>query len=201
MNLLADPLCKRYTVTLLTFEKLFSFQKVFLSQKFLMKKNEVSIVCKFWISGFYFTPLKRVLFTFPSRYLFTIGQRRIFRLWGWSPNLQARKFALLFFSRKKIVIQGFHLLWQDFSIFSEFFFFLKLSPWRISSWQVYAFSGFARHYYQNLGWFVILWLLRCFNSPSFMSLKGFPLGNLWITKCFVFPHSVSSRFTSNLFFA
>ena len=114
MNLLADPLCKRYTVTLRHF---FSKKKTV---------HEVSIVCQFWISGFYFTPFKRVLFTFPSRYLFTIGQRRIFRLWGWSPSLQARKFALLFFSRKKIVIQGFHLLWQDFSIFSEFFFFLKL---------------------------------------------------------------------------
>ena len=109
-------------------------EKVFLKKKIFQgrlekshEKYEVSIVCKFWISGFYFTPLKRVLFTFPSRYLFTIGQRRILRLWGWSPNLQARKFALLFLSRKKMVIQGFHLLWQDFSIFSEFFFFLKLS--------------------------------------------------------------------------
>ena len=102
MNLLADPLCKRYTVTLLYFE--------------------VSIVCQFWISGFYFTPFKRVLFTFPSRYLFTIGQRRIFRLWGWSPSLQARKFALLFFFQKKNCHTGFSpSLTRFFNLFWVFF--------------------------------------------------------------------------------
>ena len=32
----------------------------------------------------YFTPLFEVLFTFPSRYWFTIGLRRVFSLGGWS---------------------------------------------------------------------------------------------------------------------
>ena len=32
-----------------------------------------------------FTPLKGVLFTFPSRYWFTIGQKLVFSLTGWSP--------------------------------------------------------------------------------------------------------------------
>ena len=36
----------------------------------------------------YFTPLIGVLFTFPSRYLFTIGQHRVFSLGGWSPQIQ-----------------------------------------------------------------------------------------------------------------
>ena len=36
----------------------------------------------------YFTPLIGVLFTFPSRYLFTIGHQGVFRLGGWSPLLQ-----------------------------------------------------------------------------------------------------------------
>ena len=35
-----------------------------------------------------FTPLIGVLFTFPSRYLFTIGHTRVFRLGGWSPHVQ-----------------------------------------------------------------------------------------------------------------
>ena len=39
---------------------------------------------------FYFTPLTGVLFTFPSRYLFTIGHTRVFRLGGWSPRFHAR---------------------------------------------------------------------------------------------------------------
>src|SRR3546814_4899063 len=35
-----------------------------------------------------FTPLIGVLFTFPSRYWFTIGHVRVFRLGGWSPHVQ-----------------------------------------------------------------------------------------------------------------
>ena len=36
----------------------------------------------------YFTPLIGVLFTFPSRYLFTIGCQVVLRLGGWSPHVQ-----------------------------------------------------------------------------------------------------------------
>ena len=94
--------------------------------------SQASIVCKFWISGFYFTPCQRVLFTFPSRYLFTIDQRRIFRLWGWSPNLQARKFALLFFQKKKKsyrVITFFDKSFQSFLIF--FLSFFQFENWKM----------------------------------------------------------------------
>src|ERR671910_302633 len=43
-----------------------------------------------WATGFRycFTPLIGVLFTFPSRYLFTIGHTRVLRLGGWSPHVQ-----------------------------------------------------------------------------------------------------------------
>ena len=43
--------------------------------------------CRFRIS---FTPRTGVLFTFPSRYSFTIGHTRVFRLGGWSPRFHAR---------------------------------------------------------------------------------------------------------------
>ena len=36
-----------------------------------------------------FTPLLRVLFTFPSRYWYTIGLSGVFSLGGWSPRVQA----------------------------------------------------------------------------------------------------------------
>ena len=36
---------------------------------------------------YYFTPLKGVLFTFPSRYLSTIGCRRVFSLTSWSRQI------------------------------------------------------------------------------------------------------------------
>ena len=35
-----------------------------------------------------FTPLLAVLFTFPSRYLFTIGLSGVFSLTGWSRQIQ-----------------------------------------------------------------------------------------------------------------
>jgi hypothetical protein len=38
----------------------------------------------------YFTPLSGVLFAFPSRYWFTIGQLGVFSLGGWSPHIQSR---------------------------------------------------------------------------------------------------------------
>ena len=37
----------------------------------------------------YFTPLKRVLSTFPSRYLFTIGCQGVFSLIPWSGRIHA----------------------------------------------------------------------------------------------------------------
>ena len=36
-----------------------------------------------------FTPLGGVLFTFPSRYLCTIGRQQVFSLGGWAPRIQA----------------------------------------------------------------------------------------------------------------
>jgi hypothetical protein len=39
------------------------------------------------VSGLFHSPLG-VLFTFPSRYLFTIGRSGVFSLGGWSPHIQ-----------------------------------------------------------------------------------------------------------------
>ncbi len=46
--------------------------------------------CKHIISGYYFTPLAAVLFTFPSRYLFTIGRQLVFRLTPWSAQIHTK---------------------------------------------------------------------------------------------------------------
>lgn len=64
----------------------------------------------------YFTPLVGVLFTFPSRYLFTIGHQGVFRLGGWSPHVQTRfhvprptqEFM------QTLRIRDYHPLWQTF---------------------------------------------------------------------------------------
>ena len=65
------------------------------------------------------TPLTGVLFTFPSRYLFTIGRQVVFRLTGWSRQIQAG----LLVSRltwgfrsapNQFRLRGFHPLWHAF---------------------------------------------------------------------------------------
>ena len=49
------------------------------------KRLQLLVGIRFQVS---FTPLIGVLFTFPSRYLFTIGHQGVFRLGGWSPHVQ-----------------------------------------------------------------------------------------------------------------
>ena len=43
--------------------------------------------CKQAVSGTISLPLSGVLFTFPSRYWFTIGRRVVFSLGGWAPQI------------------------------------------------------------------------------------------------------------------
>ena len=63
-----------------------------------------------------FTPLVGVLFTFPSRYLCTIGHQGVFRLGGWSPHVQTG-FHVPRPTQGSIAasrIRGCHPLWPDF---------------------------------------------------------------------------------------
>ena len=70
-----------------------------------------------------FTPLIGVLFTFPSRYLFTIGQSGVFSLRGWSPYVQS-KFHVFRPTRRSfwfLRIQDYHLLWCGFPSTSTYY--------------------------------------------------------------------------------
>ena len=63
-----------------------------------------------------FTPLVGVLFTFPSRYLCTIGRQGVFRLGGWSPHVQTG-FHVPRPTRGSSVtirLRGYHPLWPAF---------------------------------------------------------------------------------------
>jgi hypothetical protein len=64
----------------------------------------------------YFTPLVGVLFTFPSRYLFTIGRMRVLRLGEWSPHVQTEfhVFRLTRGPRCFLPVRGYHPLWLRF---------------------------------------------------------------------------------------
>src|SRR5450432_498530 len=51
------------------------------------KAEHAPTACRRTVSGTISRPLTGALFTFPSRYLFTIGHQGVFRLRGWSPQI------------------------------------------------------------------------------------------------------------------
>ena len=110
-------------------------------------------VCGF---RFYFTPLTGVLFAFPSRYWFTIGQLGVFSLRWWSTYIQS-KFHVLRPTR-------FHLkclfMYGTITLYRGTFQSLPLTHNKLK-----GCSDFARRYFRNLGWFLFLRVLRCFSSP------------------------------------
>jgi hypothetical protein len=66
-----------------------------------------------------FTPLAGVLFTFPSRYLFTIGRLLVFSLAKWSSRIPAgflvpRGTQGIASSQRRFHLRGYHTLWPDF---------------------------------------------------------------------------------------
>src|SRR3546814_6836351 len=67
-------------------------------------------------SRLYFTPLIGVLFTFPSRYWFTIGRTGVLRLGGWSPHVQAGFLVSRPTRGPKgfLPVRGCHPLWRAF---------------------------------------------------------------------------------------
>ena len=71
----------------------------------------------------YFTPLLGVLFTFPSRYWFTIGRQGVLRLGGWSPHVQTGFLVSRLTQGLKyfLLIQGYHLLWLVFPYYSNYY--------------------------------------------------------------------------------
>ena len=66
----------------------------------------------------YFTPLRGVLFTFPSRYSYTIGYLRVFSLTGWCRQLQTGflRSRPTQVRRPQLLnrVQDYHLLWCCF---------------------------------------------------------------------------------------
>ena len=126
-----------------------------------------------------------VLFTFPSRYWFTIGHRLVSSLGRWSSQIPtgfhvSRGTRVSCLEIHAFRIQGFHLLWPAFpcrSTIHEFF----DSTMQLQSHHARSHnpsyttlaglhvlglgcSGFARHYFRNRFCFPFLKVLRCFSS-------------------------------------
>ena len=79
----------------------------------MLRRLRLLVGIRFQVS---FTPLIGVLFTFPSRYLCTIGHQGVFRLGGWSPHLQTGLHVsrLTQGPHASLPVRGYHPLWPDF---------------------------------------------------------------------------------------
>src|SRR6516164_9098048 len=129
-----------------------------------------------------------VLFTFPSRYLFTIGRQGVLSLAGWSPRvptgfpvpgrtqeLQKRGCAVSATGPlPSVACSSMHLAYHATLL-------LAAPPagrstkalqprcdngCRLSHRNGLGSSPFARHYSGSRGFFPFLWVLRCFSSPA-----------------------------------
>ncbi len=137
---------------------------------------------------YYFTLLVGVLFTFPSRYWFTIGYERVFSLRRWFSRIPTdfHLFRGTWVQSHKVLmlhLQGYHLLWPGFpsgSIHIMIFYFMKLLQTLLglsrntAGTTVVSFNMpvsldfflFARHYLGNHYCFLFHRVLRCFTSPG-----------------------------------
>ncbi len=108
---------------------------------------------------FFFTPLAGVLFAFPSRYWFTIGQSGVFSLGGWSPHIQTGYHVsrpTLRVHSKCIFVYG------TITLYRRTFQTVPLTHKLI---QTPGCSPFARRYWGISVDFFFLGVLRCFSSP------------------------------------
>ena len=87
-----------------------------------------------------------VLFTFPSRYQFTIGRLRVFSLRGWSPYIQTRFHV----PRPNCCYAQFHIMfftYRTITFYSQPFQTILLNKMLKRN----GCSDFARHYFRNIG--------------------------------------------------
>ena len=117
-------------------------------------QNGAPTVCRHSVSGLFHSPLG-VLFTFPSRYLYTIGHWVVLRLGEWSPHVQTE---LHVFRPTRIHF----IICYVYGTITLFCWFFHIIPLKLQ--MTLAWSDFARHYFRSLFWFPFLQVLRCFSS-------------------------------------
>ena len=140
-----------------------------------------------WFQGL-FTPLLGVLFTFPSRYSFTIGLLVVFSLAGWCrpfhtgflrsrDTQEHRAYTTLYVYRTFTSFGG---PFQNPSTSVLYNYRKSYNPVYSKTYGLGS-SAFARHYSQNHYCFLFLPVLRCFSSQGLLL-------NL-TAKIFGLPHS------------
>ncbi len=136
-----------------------------------------------------------MLFTFPSRYWFTIGLSGVFSLAGWSRRIRSGFHVSRLTQGPaltgKLTCTG---LSPSMITFSKVFHFVfsvivaALLPPECRNIQGLGFSPVARRYWGNHSCFLLLQVLRCFSSLRLPSLRNnassmhwvVPFGNLRI---------------------
>ncbi len=123
-----------------------------------------------------FTPLLEVLFTFPSRYLYTIGLSVVFSLAGWAPQIPA-EFLVLRGTQVpaclSIVVSRKGLSPAMVPVSTGFRYSDGLGAAPVLQPRALpmdspglGYCAFARHYLRNHSYFLFLRVLRCFSSPG-----------------------------------
>jgi hypothetical protein len=121
----------------------------------------------------YFTPLTGVLFTFPSRYLFTIGCQGVFSLIQWSGRIHAEfhvhritwdtsrrlQTSLTRLSRSMVILSR--------MLSSSFTYHIKVPQPRKYKYSRFRLFRFRSPLLTESLRFLFLGLLRCFTSPRF----------------------------------
>ena len=145
-----------------------------------MRRHSPPTACRRDGFRFSFTPLAGVLFAFPSRYSSTIGRQGIFSLGGWSPLLPTGVLgprgtrahgsgSRAAFVYRALTVSGgrFHGPSTGPAIAHSPGCTPPMAhnPPRVAPPGLGS-SPFARRYLGNLGWFLLLEVLRCFSSPG-----------------------------------
>ena len=120
-----------------------------------------------------FTPLHGVLFTFPSRYWFTIGLSRVFSLAGWTRRIHAglhvsratQGSAMLRLASCTGLSPAAAELSRTFHS-QDSCNIAALLPQRGRNLAGLGWTPFARHYWGHHCCFLFLRVLRCFSSPG-----------------------------------
>jgi hypothetical protein len=132
---------------------------------------------------FYFTPLAAVLFTFPSRYWFTIGRQLVFSLTEWSPRIHTPFHVWRITQELPRVSSDFD--YGGFTLCAGAFHLLHLSskiprrgPTTPGASSRFGLVRFRSPLLTESILFLFLRLLRCFTSPGFA--------------CFFLPSSIAT---------
>ena len=112
-----------------------------------------------------------MLFTFPSRYLFTIGRQLVFSLTRWSAQIHTRLHLYRVTQElprrvRSFRLRAFHPLWSDFPFASPNCCTITLGPTTPGENPRFGLVRFRSPLLTESILFLFLRLLRCFTSPG-----------------------------------